>query len=52
MRLQTKLLLTIGIVLLLAFTAVEYSSYQDAHQNAVQDLRGQAEKVRSLLMAF
>lgn len=52
MRLQTKLLLTIGIVLLLVFTAVEYSSYQDAQQNAVQDLRGQAEKVRSLLMAF
>lgn len=52
MRLQTKLLLTIGIVLLLVFTAVEYNAYQDAQQNAVQDLKGQAEKVRSLLMAF
>ncbi|MDD2815065.1 MAG: SpoIIE family protein phosphatase [Thiotrichaceae bacterium] len=52
MRLQTKLLLTIGVVLLLVFTAVEYSSYQDAQHNAVQDLQGQAEKVRAVLMAF
>ncbi|MEY3220124.1 MAG: hypothetical protein RIT27_1481 [Pseudomonadota bacterium] len=52
MRLQTKLLLAIGMVLLLVFTAVEYSSYQDAQHNAIHDLQDQAEKVRSLLMAF
>lgn len=52
MRLQTKLLLAIGMVLLVVFTAVEYSSYKDARQNAIHDLKDQAEKVRSLLMAF
>ncbi|MEY3220123.1 MAG: hypothetical protein RIT27_1480 [Pseudomonadota bacterium] len=52
MRLQTKLLLAIGTVLLLVFAAVEYSSYKDAEQNALHDLQDQAEKVRSLLMAY
>lgn len=52
MRLQHKLNVTIGIVLLLVFTAVEYSSYQEAQAGAIQDLQEQAEKVRSLLMAF
>jgi len=52
MRLQTKLLLAIGTVLLLVFAAVEYSSYKDAEQNALHDLQDQAEKVHSLLMAY
>jgi serine phosphatase RsbU (regulator of sigma subunit) len=52
MRLQTKLLLAIGMVLLTVFVAVEYSNYKDAKQNAIHDLKDQAEKVRSLLMAF
>jgi serine phosphatase RsbU (regulator of sigma subunit) len=52
MRLQTKLLWAIGMVLLVVFTAVEYSSYKDAKHNAIHDLQDQAEKVRSLLMAF
>ncbi len=52
MHLQTKLLTAIGIVLLLVLTVVEYNSYKDAEQNAIHDLQDQAEKVRSLLMAY
>jgi serine phosphatase RsbU (regulator of sigma subunit) len=52
MRLQHKLNITIGIVLLLVFAAVEHSSYREAQETAIQDLQGQAEKVRALLMAF
>lgn len=52
MRLQNKLNVTIGIVLLLVFAAVEHSSYQEAQETAIRALQEQAEKVRSLLMAF
>jgi serine phosphatase RsbU (regulator of sigma subunit) len=52
MRLQTKLLVTIGMVLTLVFIGVEYNSYKDAEENAIHDLQDQAEKVRSLLMAY
>lgn len=52
MRLQNKLSLTIGIILALIFAGVEYNSYEDAKQYAIRDLKEQAEKFRSLLMAF
>ncbi len=52
MRLQTKLLVTIGMVLTLVFIGVEYNSYKDAEENALHDLQDQAEKVHSLLMAY
>lgn len=52
MNLQTKLLTIIGMILLLVLTVVEYNSYEDAEQNAIHDLQDQAEKVRSLLMAY
>jgi serine phosphatase RsbU (regulator of sigma subunit) len=52
MRLQTKLLLAIGVVLWVVFAAVESSSYRDAQYNAIEGLKDQAEKVRSVLMAF
>lgn len=52
MRLQTKLLVTIGMVLTLVFVGVEYNSYKDAEENALHDLQDQAEKVHSLLMAY
>lgn len=52
MKLQTKLLTAIGLVLTLVFVGVEYNSYKDAEENAIHDLQDQAEKVRSLLMAY
>jgi serine phosphatase RsbU (regulator of sigma subunit) len=52
MKLQTKLLSAIGLVLTLVFIGVEYNSYKDAEENAIHDLKDQAEKVRSLLMAY
>jgi len=52
MKLHTKLLTAIGIVLILVFAAVEYNSYKDAEENAILSLQDQAEKVRSLLMTY
>lgn len=52
MSLQARLLLAIGSVLLFAFIILEAFHFQDSKQNAAQDLQDQAEKVRSLLMAY
>lgn len=52
MSLQTKLLLTIGIVLLLTFTGLEILNYQTIRKNTEQTLWEQAEKVRNVLMSM
>ncbi len=46
------ILVTISIILFFVFSAVEYNSYKHAMINSSMDLKDQAEKVRSLLMAF
>ncbi len=52
MSLQTKLLLTIGIVLLLTFTGLEVLNYQTIRVNTEQTLWEQADKVRNVLMSM
>ncbi len=52
MQIQTKLLLVIGISLFLIFIGVELISYQNTKQEIKTSLQEQAEKVRSLLMAY
>ena len=52
MRIQTKLLLVIGISLLFIFIVVELANYQNTKQEIKNSLQEQAEKVRSLLMAY
>ena len=51
MNLQQRLLLTIGFVLLLAFTGLEILSYKRTQDHAIQELRNTAEVVRSILMS-
>ncbi|MFK5969329.1 MAG: DUF3365 domain-containing protein [Candidatus Marithrix sp.] len=51
MKIQTKLLLVIGIILLLTFIGVALVDYQTKIQHEKYELQTQAEKVRSLLMA-
>ena len=51
MKIQTKLLLVIGIILLLTFVGVALFDYQTKMQDEKYELQTQAEKVRSLLMA-
>ncbi len=51
MKIQTKLLLVIGVILLLIFVGVAFVDYQTKMQNEKYELQTQAEKVRSLLMA-
>jgi signal transduction histidine kinase/DNA-binding response OmpR family regulator len=51
MSLQTKLLLTIGIILLLIFTGIETLNYYTVRQNTEQVLWEQADKVRNVLMS-
>jgi signal transduction histidine kinase len=52
MKIQTKLLLIIGGMLVLIFISISYFNYHTAIKNAQQDLFDQAEKVRNLLMAY
>ncbi|MDM8559939.1 hypothetical protein [Candidatus Parabeggiatoa sp. HSG14] len=52
MGIQTKLLLFIGVILLLIFTGIAAVNYQTTKQEVEDNLREQAEKVRSLLMAY
>jgi len=52
MTIQTKLLIIIGSMLLLSFITLSYFNYQQATENARQDLYDQADKVRNLLMAY
>ncbi|MCP4040782.1 MAG: DUF3365 domain-containing protein [Gammaproteobacteria bacterium] len=52
MSLQSKLLMTIGIILATIFGVVEYQSFHSAKENAARELRSQADKVHSLLMAY
>jgi len=51
MRIQTKLLLAVGLILLVIFTGTEFIRYQNTKQEAEINLKEQAEKVRALLMA-
>ncbi len=51
MKIQTKLLLVIGIILLLTFVGVVVVDYQAIIHNEERGMQAQAEKVRSLLMA-
>ncbi|MCP3849692.1 MAG: DUF3365 domain-containing protein [Gammaproteobacteria bacterium] len=52
MTIQTKLLILIGSMLLLSFLTLSYFNYQQATENARQDLYDQADKIRNLLMAY
>ena len=52
MQIQTKLLLVIGISLFFIFIGVELVNYQNTKQEIKTSLQAQAEKVRSLLMAY
>ncbi|MDM8568939.1 DUF3365 domain-containing protein [Thiotrichales bacterium HSG1] len=52
MNVQTKLLLVTGIGLFLIFVVVELVHYQNLKQETRNSLQVQAEKVRSLLMAY
>ncbi len=52
MTLQTKLLLTIGTILMLVFAIVEFHNYRVAKETIEHNLLEQADKVRNLLMAF
>ncbi|MCK5664945.1 MAG: hypothetical protein KAI17_15745, partial [Thiotrichaceae bacterium] len=51
MRLQTKFLLIVGIILILLFVGRACIDYQSISQTTRYNLQQQAEKVRSLLMA-
>ena len=51
MRLQTKFLLIVGIILILLFVGRACIDYQSISQTTKYNLQQQAEKVRSLLMA-
>lgn len=51
MNIQNKLLLVIGIILLFTFVGVGLIDYYSTKQEVKYNLREQAEKVRSLLMA-
>ena len=51
MNLQTRLFLTIGIVLAVAFTGLEIHQYTRAKAEYIQDILRQAEVVRGILMA-
>lgn len=50
--LQAKLLLAIAVILLAVFAITELLNYQTLRKNEQQDLQDQAERVRSLLMAY
>ena len=51
MRLQTRLFITIVLVVVAAFAAVLYDSYQVVQEHAAKDLKARTELVRNLLMA-
>jgi signal transduction histidine kinase/FixJ family two-component response regulator len=51
MNLQQRLLLTIGLVLLFAFTGFEILSYKRIHAQAINEMRNTAKVVRSILMS-
>ncbi|MDM8567770.1 DUF3365 domain-containing protein [Candidatus Halobeggiatoa sp. HSG11] len=52
MHIQTKLLLVIGMSLFFIFMGVELVHYRNVKQEIQNNLQEQAEKVRSLLMAY
>jgi len=51
MNLQTRLLLSIGVALLIIFSVIETLNYHNAKRHAEQVLWEQAEKVRNVLMS-
>lgn len=51
MRIQTKLLLIIGVILMAIFAGIEFAHYKSTQKEAAINLKEQAEKVRALLMA-
>lgn len=51
MSFQRRLLLGIGLTLLLAFALTGWFDYQSIRESEIANLKAQAEKVRSTLMA-
>ena len=51
MKLQTKLLLTFGLMLITSFILVEFYGYQQTQQEILSGVRQEAKVVRSILMA-
>ncbi|MBF0454320.1 MAG: DUF3365 domain-containing protein [Magnetococcales bacterium] len=51
MKLQTRLFLTIGLVLTLAFVGLEALTYQRAKEESVREVKNLAEQLHSVLMA-
>jgi serine phosphatase RsbU (regulator of sigma subunit) len=52
LSLQAKLLLSIGMVLILVFIVTETLNYHTLYSNEQKNLQEQAERVRSLIMAY
>lgn len=52
MKLRSKLLLSLGVVLISTFTVVEYFGYQHTRAQLVEDLRKDAIHVRDILVAI
>lgn len=50
-KLETRLLLAVGAVLLAVFASDATTAYRQARQRALTNIEGQADKVRSVLMA-
>lgn len=51
MKLQTRLIITMGVVFLMAFVGLEVIHYHQAHQQAVADIRILAERIYHVLMS-
>ncbi|HEA26680.1 MAG TPA: DUF3365 domain-containing protein, partial [Ectothiorhodospiraceae bacterium] len=51
MKLQSKLLISFGLVLVIAFSLVEIIGYQNTRDNVLADLRQDAREIRGILMA-
>ena len=49
---RLKILFSVGLIVFIVFAAVNYNMYKHSYINAAIDLKDQAEKVRSLIMAF